>query len=414
MRFSAIAGKWTESDHSSRPRMALGSVLAVLVLIVASVVAMPFAEAEPSARLVPLANRANPTVSPSEDCRFAKPSEWESEMAMMSSGRRGWLASDGYVSTPLANGDVLLLMGDTLVGRSSRGRVRTGDFVGTQRNSAVIYHPGRTKSQGCFSFTHSGLGGPMSNPAHDPARQWHWPNKAIPVRPGDNRIFAFAAEFKGASDRLFDFQQTGVSVFELTVTGDRITRRSERELRMPTVPDVNWGWAVEREGAWVYVYGVHWREGESFTRELYLARLPQSTAYSDPSDTSAWEMLGEAGWIPGRSARLGDLKAISSEVGAGGTVHRVGGKWQLVTRPAEMIDHRVMLMVADNPWGPFQTSREVKAVAPAGHWLYNAQAHPAIPAPRGKQWVSVDRNTETLPTTAPLSTYQARWMLMNA
>ena len=178
---------------------------------------------------------------------------------LRSANTAGWIASDGGLPVDLADGRVIWLFGDTLIGSPPTLR----DFA----NNAFIVQTGA-----CFR--------PMIEPIPDPAPgEFVWPRGAVEQ---GNRLLVVGTHMRKGGTPPFDFELVNMEVAVFSLPG--LTLQSVTDLPLPISP--TYGEDLLVQGQYVYAYG-ETREpvANNFpTPRHYVARAP----VGDVLDTSAW------------------------------------------------------------------------------------------------------------------------------
>lgn len=284
-------------------------------------------------------------------------------------------AGDQLTSTPLPDGRLLWVLGDTIQGKlTSTGAVKNWRMA---RNTVAI------TDRGCISL-HTGKGGRSLIP--EPGRgHWYWP--MAPTLDG-GKLYTFSGRFKAAAG---SFAGVGSELAELRYERGS-TPTFSRMHRTPSTgtPEtkVQWGMATARDGAYTYVYGTQkvvapW----TFGKALYVARVPAGKL----TTLGAWRYWNGRTWATSGAKPIRDaMGGVSTSL----TVDKIGGRWVAVTKKEEMLGTDIVALTADHPAGPFKET--VLAKAPGnvakGDITYSVMAHPEVRLSSGKLLISVCRN----------------------
>jgi hypothetical protein len=171
----------------------------------------------------------------------------------------GWIGSDGGLPVALADGRMLWLFGDTLIGSPPTLR----DFA----NNAFVVQAGA-----CFQ--------PIIEPIPDPRPgEFVWPRGA--VQQGDTLLVVGTHMRKGGSPP-FEFELVGIDVASFSLPG--LTFQSLTDLPLPASP--TYGEDLLVEGGYVYAYGETREPVANYfpTSRHYAARVPVGGVL----DASAW------------------------------------------------------------------------------------------------------------------------------
>jgi hypothetical protein len=186
----------------------------------------------------------------------------------------GWIANDGGYPFELGDGRVLWLFGDTLLGLSPGGPVKT--LLGIANNGFVV-QDGR-----CFR--------PMTEPVPDPdlpGDHWIWPTGAVVV---NDEVLVFGLHMQRTpADPPFDFALVDVDVTRFSLSD--LTNLGTEHL--PLDPAPTYGTAVLYDEAenYVYAYGGAVTAGVA---EQYVARARPAQLFQ----AEAWEFWNGTNFVP--------------------------------------------------------------------------------------------------------------------
>jgi hypothetical protein len=240
-----------------------------------------------------------PPPPPTQYCAPAAPASPTAYNAAFD-GLRGagtrWLASDGAVHAPLADGRVVWLFGDTIVGeRQPNGAVAAGWRL--LNNSIVV------QSGACFAPLTAGSRGNEAEPIPDAAAdEWSWPTAAV-VEGTTLRVFTYHMRRTGSG--VFGFEQVRMEIASLSLPSLTFTGTHALPAWKPageTVPP-SWASTGTSAGGYFYAYGRVRQAGPLFPPDHhYVARVPVGQALTD----SAWEFwTGDAtGWTGDATAAV--------------------------------------------------------------------------------------------------------------
>jgi hypothetical protein len=185
----------------------------------------------------------------------------------------GWIANDGGYPFDLGDGRVLWLFGDTLIGTSPGGPVKT--LLGIVNNGFVV------QDGECFT--------PMTEPVPDPdlpGDHWIWPTGAV-VAGNTLRVFGLHMQ-RTTADPPFDFALVGVDVAVFSLPGVAYVRTDH--LPLDAAPTYGTAVLFEPDG-YVYAYGGAVAAGAA---EQYVARAKPAELL----DGSKWEFWNGSVFVP--------------------------------------------------------------------------------------------------------------------
>jgi hypothetical protein len=322
---------------------------------------------------------------------------------------------------------VLISTGDTLYGTRQGNRMIGGAFF---RNATIVYDPSATAEDRCFTSYKPATMSGFLYAGPDAGVHYFWPAAVVPFRPEDTMSYAFASviESDPAATGILNFRQTGTAVLPIAyrpAAAEPLTSGAAVRLVPVQTPDRNpiaWGYSVLDDGGWTYIYATHLSEGgdlAAVARDLFVARVPATAARSDLANLRNWQLWTGSGWrqYPGAPLPLSQMQAVGTDiVGPNYSVSRnpATGRYYLVTRPNEFLDDKVRISTAASPVGPFTVVRDIPLPQPTDTWYYNAHAHPDLPAPPNKVWITVDVGHENGNVfTDPLENAKPLWILID-
>lgn len=384
--------------------------------------------------MVTAATTWTPTVSAAEQspypCRFATPTEWEhafNSITTPESKSPGVVATDGYIGTELPDGNTLFLFGDTYVGttteRSGKEAIESQNF---HRNTAVIYHPDAPTKTGCFTqIFGADNSGVFDNP-EDPTgeNEWWWPSSII-RQPGTTKTYVTAAKLRKTGTSAWDATGTGSAIFPITYKPESRTPITAGTPIPITAnnsgkgTNILWGAATWTDpNGNVFVYGTKQvDEPFVFGRSVYVSRIKAGT---DITDTGGWEYLTYDGWKTGEQPDAA-LKPVRDARQGGasttfGVVTSEHGTPVIITKKNEFLGTDIVAWEGPaSSDGDFGAERILAATPEANkkNLTYMPLPHPYLPAPAGKMWITINRNTADLKIlTNDVTKYQAQWRLV--
>ncbi|MDX6218102.1 MAG: hypothetical protein QOG99_3686, partial [Frankiales bacterium] len=289
-----------------------------------------------------------------------------------------WAGGDQAATVPLPDGRDLWLFGDTIRGtrRPDGSRSPASAFV---HNSVLV------QTRGCLVAVPAAA---EVIPSPRPG-EWYWPQDGVLQ---GTRLVVFCARVRRTGPGTADFTTVGVdaAVFSLRSGLPVLERMTSTPSSLTPERGDQYGKAVVRVGAWLYVYGSRGLPG-TFGRAVTVARV-RPAALLDPR---TWRYWSGSGWSVHASAarpvvaagRHGWSSAFSVFRGADGRLHGL-------SKEEDVFGRWVVTGTAAGPTSSF--TRRVVLDAPSRHTgvvLYNALAHPRLPMAGGLLLVSVCRNS---------------------
>ena len=188
----------------------------------------------------------------------------------------------------------------------------------------------------------------------------------------------------------FDFRTTGIdaAVFALSSGTPRFQRIVATPSSSTPESGDQYGKAVMRQGAWLYLYGTRQELG-AFGRSVRVARV----AVSDVLDGRDWTYWTGGRWSA-QSARAVPLARGWST--AFSVWSDAQGRVRTLTKEQDVYGHGVVLGEAAGPTGAFRSRPVLSAPTRSGVLLYNALAHPELRLADGSLLISVCRNSADL------------------
>ena len=312
------------------------------------------------------------------------------------SGR--WSGADRTASVALPDGRLLWLFSDTFLGgvNADRSRPRTAPFI----NNSAVFQAGRTLGP----TVHGGT--PAAPTALVPTRadgEFYWVGDASVHGDGADAVLQV----------LYNrYRRTGAGNLDFALMGTALASFALPDLRLldvaplPVGERVAWGSAILADGGYTYVYG---SEAVGELKFGHLARV-RGTDLSGP-----WEFAsgGGSGGGSGWSVAALESRRLLSGVGTAFGVHRVDGRYVLVTHENNLLfSADVVAYTAKTPAGPFEGPNYLFQ-APGvggGKIIYDAHLHPEL-ARAGTLLLSYNVNhLDSAQTYADASIYRPRFV----
>ncbi len=242
----------------------------------------------------------------------------------------GWIGSDGDYSVSLNNGTTLWLFGDTLVGNIRDGKREHSTFI---NNSIALLRSGEKPS---FFYRTNDAGHPASffQPT-DVTNSFFWPWDGIRTERG---LFIFFMQVRHTDDKsVWGFNEFATALAFVPNPEDP---PMDWKITLRRVPFKPFGWAVMREGDFIYVYGANKKKGGSF-----LARAPKEAL----DDFAQWRFYTDGQWQDDPALAT----PVISEAPAEGSVRWFPELHRFVTIYTPDIFGDLVMRTADAPQGPW-------------------------------------------------------------
>lgn len=383
----------------------------------------------------------------SEQCNIRGAHGWQKAfngMVTPDSGKRGWVAGDGYYSTQVTPAGAVspvtvFLFGDTIMGDTvvHRGKEATGN-VAMVRNSMVVYNPRGATPSDCLTSFPSPSGKPVLSTGQS-TKSWWWPSSTASSREGGGKLWVFATKWffegkvSGKPDDVYRSQFRGNGVFPVSVSdrgGNMVVESGEGKLfrPLPGHKNIMWGasvWEDETSG-YVYIFGTESStEPYVFGKNVYVARIPASAVDSVVANPREWEYATGGGWETYRpSLQLARVVNASDGFGTStgfSVLRNRQGNPTIVTKANEFLGDKVVSVSGFAEWlvqpsgTPPLLSAKTLFVSPSSEdgdtLTYLPFAHPGLGG--RKLLVTVNRNTLTPgKLQRDVRTYQAKWYTM--
>ncbi|MBZ4498363.1 DUF4185 domain-containing protein [Dermacoccus sp. Tok2021] len=307
----------------------------------------------------------------------ASAAERGSDMASLSLAT--WRSGDVGVTTPLSDGRVLWIFGDTTRAKGTNPRVVANSMlVGTGRCFDEVRAPGNGPVIGGFE-----------------GRRVCWPNSAmtVPMR-GADIVLVGCSRIEPGKEGLFDFSYRGMTMAAYAVERGGAPQPVTRFDVTPDNADaeqINWGSALVGDEGWVYVYGSQQPKG-STGKGAYVAR----TRLAQLSDGPEWQFWNGRTFVTDAGAARPFLLAHEG-VSQTFSVVRRGERFVLVSKQGGEFGQNIGVWSAPIPSGPWRGERAVAEPYSQGDGVvaYQPLAHPELATPSGDLLVTLSRNTES-------------------
>jgi len=310
---------------------------------------------------------------------------------------RGWVGADGAASVLLADGRVLWVFADSVVG-VREGRKRNGVMI---RNTIAL-QPAGSRNPEDVSFwwrLPGGIPDAMFPPANQEDRHWYWPGCAVEV---NGTVYLFMMKLmhrQGPGDYgVFAFRSVGCTLIRIPNPGDPVDEWRTSQVDMYRGDEhMNINVASMVEGDFVYLLGYSdGPKNRNRDRAAILARLPVSALdASDPggsleflSDDDQWRSP------PDR------LKPLFRPGPAESSLHFDPVRRRYMAFTQQPFGTDLLLVSAEKltgPWSDPQTVYEIPDVADRrGVFAYATRAHPELSADPNELIVTYVVNADSM------------------
>lgn len=265
----------------------------------------------------------------------------------------GVRGADYQRATPLPDGSVLWTFQDAEVRR-------------TDGSSTLVHNIGMLQRGACFSVL---MGGTADAPAPwlmaadtTPFRHWYWPLGAEVGN--DGRVHVFLAEmFERGPGYLVLVEPTSTIVAVV----DGGTGRVERYQRPADSSAALYGWSIESDERWTYLYAQCHRQfgydpyifsyahDQACSSRVTVGRVPRGDLFGP---IAYWT---GGGWSsnPGAAAPVFDM---AGRMVNATQVVRSGVSWMAITKVGDWWGDRILVERADRPTGPFRVVADLLSV----------------------------------------------------
>lgn len=329
----------------------------------------------------------------------AEPATVDSKWDDIFTRTSGWNGGDADYSVDLRDGRTLWIFADSFVGPTKDGRRIAGNRM---VNNVIGVHP--TPKPGDLPAFDSMRFYWGINDKKEPAAwvkpeqpdRWYWPADAAVS--GDRLVMTlWRIQRQGKGTGAFDFAHSGgaIGIVENFKQPPEMWQVRQFDNPHATLKDsptgeIGWGGAVlEREGGWLYIYGV---KEDGWNKKLLLARVKGSEA----ERFDRWEFHAGGGKWTGK---LGDAAVICEGVANElriAPIQREGRTLWTMVHSEPLLGIHVMLRAAFRPEGPWSKPKKVYQVPGVkdqkGLFTYAAKSHPHL-SPPGQLLISYVINT---------------------
>lgn len=298
--------------------------------------------------------------------------------ALWSNVTGGWHCADGYWSiVHPVTGHGLFVHGDTFL--------EVAGQWGMTRQSAVIWD-GET-----LALTSDPRLGLVPDPDDT---EWEWGGPM--VWDHDLWMFSLRATRDAGGMGFRDLHPRSLLQFSWPSWGSpRFVRRWE----VAAAGGIDWGAAVTRTAAYVYVYGTYhqpeWATKEwIFGSRVYLARVKPGNL----SKPAAWEYYAGGKWSKWATAAVPVIHERDTAGNSTGTsttfsAHHVDGGYRLVSKIGGDLGDTVAVWASATPWGPWTVKTVTRLAYTNQDQTYSALGHYCLgKLPDGRYLVSVAHN----------------------
>ncbi|HEY3856656.1 MAG TPA: DUF4185 domain-containing protein [Verrucomicrobiae bacterium] len=274
----------------------------------------------------------------------------------------GWIGADGDYSVQLNKTTTLWLFDDTVIGQIHDGKRIHATMV---NNTIAIRHADGSPS---FYYPTNSAGKPASvfQPTDD-TNSFFWPWDGIRTERG---LFVFLMQVRHTTDK----SAWGFQVFAtaLAFVPNPDDPPQDWKITLRRVPYKPFGWAVMRDGDFIYIYGSNKKKGGSL-----LARAPETAL----DDFALWRFYSDGQWQSDTNLAT----PVFPEGPAEGSVRWLPELKRYATIYSPDIFGDIVMRTAEAPEGPW-TNRQVVFHCPDGkrsraYFCYAAKMHPEMSNP---------------------------------
>ncbi|MEU4474666.1 phospholipase A2 [Micromonospora sp. NPDC023888] len=310
--------------------------------------------------------RAVPSVAPMSAA--AANAMWT---AYGNSGGRHWTGGDRTVSVALPDGRVAWLFSDTYLG--------TVNADGSRPPSAMVHNALVVQDESGLVETR--YGGTPTEPksfmCDDSVGLGCWVADAIV---DGSTVRVLVNNYESVGPGALDVRPTGTALVTLSLPALSV----QGVQQLPLGSSTTWGQELVNEGGFTYIYGSEHAQDMKF---VHLARVPEGGL------AGQWQFWTGSGW----SSRESDSTRIASGVGTAFAVHKVDGRYLLVTVEGHLpFNSAVVAYTASALTGPFGGPIELARAPEANDsrpiMVYDADVHQEM-ARDGKLLISYNVNS---------------------
>ena len=279
----------------------------------------------------------------------------------------GWTGGDATYSTPLPDGRVIWMFGDTFLGQVSAERTRSGaPFI---RNTFMVQDGDEMVTLNAFEN-----GEPTALLKPENKEQWYWPL--------DGTIHN--NEFQIMLARMGHLSSNGIwsfayNAFDLAVFSLPDLRLKFIEERFPN-PDISYGATLMEDGGYTYIYGI---SQIGFQKFAHVARVEGGDL------KMPWTYYNGTDWQDEPSKYI-----IAKDVIDQFAVFKEGNIYYLVTQETGLKD-RIFIRNSNSPTGPWQNKKYLYCTPESGGNIitYNAFVHPQLSS---QDYLTISYNINSL------------------
>lgn len=264
----------------------------------------------------------------------------------------GWTGADATYSTPLPDGRILWMFGDTFLGTVRADRSRPGSPL--LRNSLVIQDGDElvTKYQ-------MDQGKPTSFISPTREDQWYWPLDATVFQ--NELHFLLGRLTQTQADGMWSFAYVGFDLAILSLDDFSVKSLQTKVSN----PDISYGSCLWEDDDYTYIYGISTRP---FQKRAHVARV----AGRDLRQT--WEFFNGTHWTEEPSNYV-----IAEGVSDQFSIFKNEGIYYIVTHEIIFGD-KIFIAQSPSPTGPFSNRKTLYCTPESGGniFTYNSSVHPEL------------------------------------
>ncbi len=291
----------------------------------------------------------------------------------------GWVAGDGALSVPLADGRVLWLFGDSHVDDFDPASGTIPCLFQT-RNAALLHHTNEFRNARTLIGKGPGFRSWLKI-SGDGSNEWFWP--LCGIQNGNSVWIYLSKQRKVGAGGPWGFESTGHDYWA------KIAFPEMDLIRYAALPDfkgITFGHGLVKEGSYVYAFGSRRR---GLASDTYVERFKSDQPESD------WRFWDGSNW--GSAV----ARAVSIAQGKSTSVHvcKVKNKFLLTTSAFSVACDQgkdIFMATSRYPTGPFSPLKKIFAIDDTfqGHYpcFYFSVAHPEFINPQGELLVTYSIN----------------------
>jgi hypothetical protein len=292
-------------------------------------------------------------------------------------GDNGWTGADGAYSVELSDGSILWLFGDTWIGKIQDGRHVDSVLVNNSIALQIGIDPAAARVEFFWGDTQEGKPAAFFRPAD--GKGWLWPYQGYLA---SNGLYLFLVQMQPDSDPAgFGFKIEATWLAHIGNPRDPPAAWHITQKRIPFGSysgsgDTLFGSATIKEGAFVYVYGVHDVVQKGFrNKHMLVARVAEDQL----GDFDQWRFYTGGQWKADFSQAGPVCGHLANEYSVS---YLSGRKSYVAVYTPDGFGRNIAARTAPTPYGPWSQPLELyrcpEASRAADIFCYAAKAHPGL------------------------------------